>query len=138
MDTTPVASQPAVRLERRRPVAKRRYRSAVEKVQIVAESRQAGASVAEVARRHDINANQLFSWRRLDEQGLLAQQRQRQARHRSEVPLLAVTVSDVPEMTSAPSGGGYLEIVLADGIRVRCIGSVERAMIEQVLGVLRP
>ena len=35
-----------------------------EKRRIVEESLIAGASIAEVARRHDLNANQLFTWRR--------------------------------------------------------------------------
>ena len=47
------------RLRRRR----RRW-SAEEKQQIVAESFQPGASLAEVARRHDVNANLVFTWRR--------------------------------------------------------------------------
>ncbi len=34
-----------------------------EKRQIVEESLEPGASIAEVARRHDMNANQLFTWR---------------------------------------------------------------------------
>ena len=44
------------------------------------ESLQPGASVPEVARRHGANANLVFVWRRLHEQGLLATQRQRRAR----------------------------------------------------------
>jgi len=35
-----------------------------EKRRIVEESLQEGASIAEVARRHDVNANLLFTWRR--------------------------------------------------------------------------
>jgi len=34
------------------------------KRQIVAETQEPGASVSVVARRHDVNANQLFKWRR--------------------------------------------------------------------------
>ena len=43
---------------------KRRSWSLDEKHRIVDESLEAGASLAEVARRHDLNANQLFAWRR--------------------------------------------------------------------------
>jgi transposase-like protein len=39
----------------------------------VAESRVAGTSVAEVARRHGVNANQVFAWRRQQDQGVLGQ-----------------------------------------------------------------
>src|ERR1700692_2055445 len=34
------------------------------KRQIVAETRMPGASISVVARRHDVNANQVFKWRR--------------------------------------------------------------------------
>lgn len=43
---------------------RRRLWSADEKRRIVAESLEPGASVALVARRHDLNANMLFTWRR--------------------------------------------------------------------------
>ncbi len=38
---------------------------------LVALSVEPGASVARIARDHGVNANQVFSWRRLDEQGRL-------------------------------------------------------------------
>ncbi len=44
---------------------RRRVRPEDEKRQIVAETYERGASVSEVARRHDLNANLLFSWRRV-------------------------------------------------------------------------
>ena len=43
---------------------KRRSWTLEEKRRIVGESLEDGASLAEVARRHDLNANQLFTWRR--------------------------------------------------------------------------
>ncbi len=47
------------------PVSRRRRSySLKEKQQLVAESYKPGASVSLVARRHDINANLLFTWRR--------------------------------------------------------------------------
>ena len=42
----------------------RRRWSEAEKRRIVAESYQPGVSVSVVARRHDLNTNQLFTWRR--------------------------------------------------------------------------
>ena len=42
-----------------------------EKRRIVEEAIQPGASVARVARAHGVNANQLFTWRRLYQQGQL-------------------------------------------------------------------
>jgi len=43
---------------------RRRSWSAQEKRRIVAETFEPGASVSIVARRHDVNANQVFTWRR--------------------------------------------------------------------------
>src|SRR5262245_44847267 len=53
------------------PGAKRRYRSKRERRQIVEETVQPGASVAVIARRHDVNANQVFHWRKLYREGRL-------------------------------------------------------------------
>src|SRR5947209_17891562 len=43
---------------------RRRRWSEEQKRQIVAETQEPGASVSIVARRYDVNANQLFLWRR--------------------------------------------------------------------------
>jgi transposase-like protein len=51
---------------------RRRQRwSTEEKFRIVGESNRPGASVSSVARRHELNANQLFTWRRLAREGSL-------------------------------------------------------------------
>ena len=44
--------------------AKRRQYSEAQKRQMVSETQGPGASVSIVARRHDVNSNQLFRWRR--------------------------------------------------------------------------
>ena len=49
---------------RARPAPPRRRRSEAEKRRIVAESYQPGVSVSIVARRNDVNANLVFTWRR--------------------------------------------------------------------------
>src|SRR5215510_10047200 len=49
----------------------RRYRSKLERRGIVEETLKPGVSVALVARAHDVNANQVFKWRRQYEQGRL-------------------------------------------------------------------
>src|ERR1700678_677772 len=51
--------------------AKRRYRSKQERRQIVEETLQPGASVAVIARQHEVNANQVFHWRKLYREGRL-------------------------------------------------------------------
>jgi transposase-like protein len=52
-------------------VKKRQKRSVEEKRRIVEETLAAGASVARVARRHAVNANQVFYWRKKYREGLL-------------------------------------------------------------------
>jgi transposase len=49
----------------------RRFRSKQERRQIVEESMKPGASIALVARAHDVNANQVFKWRKQYQQGRL-------------------------------------------------------------------
>jgi len=49
----------------------RRWRSISEKLQIVQLTMEPGASVAEVARDHGVNSNQVFKWRRAWERGEL-------------------------------------------------------------------
>jgi transposase len=49
----------------------RHWRSVSEKVQIVQLTMEPGASVAEIARAHGVNANQVFRWRRAWERGEL-------------------------------------------------------------------
>lgn len=69
----------------------RRWRSVSEKLQIVQLTLQPGASVAEVARAHGVNANQMFKWRRALERGELVER----------CALLPVTVSDPVEPVKA-------------------------------------
>ncbi len=80
-------------------VARRRHRmySLEFKQQVVQEALQPGASVAEVARKHDLNDNLVFAWRRLyrlGELGLPAPV--------AHTELLPVSVIDLPEHTPAP------------------------------------
>jgi len=53
------------------PGRKHRWRTKAERRAIVEETLVPGASVARVARRHDVNANQVFHWRKLYQQGRL-------------------------------------------------------------------
>ena len=58
-------------LQLRAPGSKQRRRSVQERREIVEETLVAGASVSRVARRHDVNANQVFYWRKLYREGHL-------------------------------------------------------------------
>jgi transposase len=84
-----VASEAAAATDVRGKRAKRQQRSVEQKREIVEETLAPGASVARVARAHEVNANQVFAWRRLYRKGRLGNARQRPIR------LLPVTVTDV-------------------------------------------
>ena len=51
----------------------RRWRTVSEKLEIVQLTLKPGASVAEIARAHGVNANQVFKWRRAFERGELSE-----------------------------------------------------------------
>ena len=65
MDTS--EQPPQVRV----PGRKNRWRTKAERRAIVEETLMPGTSVSRVARRHDVNANQLFRWRKLYNEGRL-------------------------------------------------------------------
>jgi transposase len=111
------------------PRKKLRRRSIKERREIVEETLLAGASVSRVARRHDVNANQVFYWRKLYREGRLGGSNQ----------LLAVEVTKArsaagTEEASAPSSGS-IEIKLAKG-SLRVFGSVDVLALRVVLECL--
>jgi transposase len=96
------------------------------KRRIVAATRESGASVSVVARRHDVNANQLFAWCRRYGDG---------AAGRPVDPGGLVPVSLVPAPRGAASAGS-IEIEFSGGIVVRISGAVEAGTLRQILTVL--
>jgi transposase len=110
----------------------RRFRSLEEKQRIIAEATASGASVAAVARKHGVNANLVFAWMRLQEQGTLATRTRR-----SRPKLLAVSVAPEPAAPAQSVTNEHLEIVLPDGTRVRVFGEVPVEQLERVLRLLR-
>ena len=113
-----------------RRIVPRRHRTVEEKIRIVEESLQAGASAAEVARRYEINANLLFGWRRQHEQGLLRGHRRRTTAAKL-VPVKMTGNSREPV-----TANGTIEIELAEGVRVRVVGEAGTHQIEAVLAAL--
>ena len=114
---------------------RRRYDSAFKRA-IVEQTLAPGASVARIARDHDINANQLFKWRR---QFLLEGAAASGAGEPtpSAISLLPVTVvGEEAAVPSAPSPAGQIEIQLAGGT-IRIQGTVDKAMLQVVLSSLR-
>jgi transposase len=89
---------------------------------LVAESLEPGSSVSIVARRHDVNANQLFKWRH------------ELAEPAPGAPAL-VPVAVMPEPATGPVAAtaamapkpllGRIEIAVAGGVRVRIEGTVD-------------
>jgi transposase len=111
------------------PRRRRRSWTTDEKRRIVDESVEDGASIAEIARRHDLNANQLFTWRR--QFGVEA------AEGNELAPILPVTIA--PELAaedSGPGSNGQMEIVLAEGDRILVWSDVETAALTRVLKAL--
>jgi transposase len=105
--------------------AKRRYRSKRERRQIVEETLQPGASVAVIARRHEVNANQVFHWRKLYREGRL------------DVPaaaqLLPVRVTEV--VSSEPPARCYAGVIVVEvgRARIRIEGPVDSDNLRVVL-----
>lgn len=112
----------------------RRRRSAEERRLIVEETFEDGASVARVARKHGINANQVFQWRRLYREGRLSVERS------CGTHLLPVTISDGTGRTLAGSGdpgAGAIHIELPGRALVSIEGRVDPSLVRSVLESLR-
>jgi transposase len=100
-----------------------------EKRRIVEESLQEGASIAEVARRHELNANLLFTWRR--KMGVAA------SVQNEPMPILPVTIArGLAAKGPSPDAAGQMEIVLSEGDRIIVRADVEMAALTRVLKAL--
>jgi len=120
---------------------KRRYRTVEERRRIVEETLGDGVSVAVVARRHGVNANQVFYWRKLYRSGLLEQSVPE--RQLSASRLLPVTVVDEPEVAGEPHvsaaapSNGAIHIEFPGRALVSMEGHVDAALARAVLESLR-
>lgn len=133
---------------------RRGYRqwTTAQKRQIVAETLGAGASVSVVARRHDVNANQLFSWRRQYQRGEMGN-------GAALVPVgiigaggIVSALSDLtkpkPDLPPMPHQGApsatphakqpkMIEVELRSGTRIRIDADVKGTALQQVLKLIR-
>jgi transposase len=116
------------------PRTKQRRRTVQERREIVEETLLTGASVSRVARRHDVDANQVFYWRKLYREGGLGGGTAEQ--------FLPVKVADNQLAEAAKSDGpavrsGTMEIRLPKG-SLRVTGVVDvvalRAVLERLVG----
>jgi transposase len=100
-----------------------------EKRRIVDESLQEGASIAEVARRHELNANLLFTWRR--KMGVEPTGR------KDPMEIVPVTIARGSATEGhCPDVAGRMEIVLSQGDRIIVWPDVETAALARVLKAL--
>lgn len=113
---------------------RRRHRSWPEalKREIVAASFAPGSSVSVIARRYDVNANQVFGWRKHYRDGVPS------PADATAPALVPVTVTAAPgAVTSpAPRAAVTIEIELACGYRVRVGSGVDGKALRRVLDVL--
>jgi transposase len=113
-------------------LTKRRQYSEALKRQMVSETQAPGASVSIVARRYDVNSNQLFRWRRqllpkaVVESGAM-------------VPVEIAPDDGRPDdgRPRRPDRAGVIEIAFGCGARVRLRGEVSAETLRQVIELLR-
>jgi transposase len=100
-----------------------------EKRRIVEESLQEGASIAEVARRHELNANLLFTWRR--KMGV------EPTLQKDPMEIVPVTIArGLASEGHCPEAAGQMEIVLSEGDRILVWADVETEALTRVLKAL--
>ena len=120
----------------------RRPHSLEEKRRIVEETHVKGASVSSVARRHDVNPNQVFAWRQLYRKGLLdpkaAPEKTEMLPVRVSTPtVLPIKPATQVDKTARPERTSKLiEIRLANGHSVVLRGRVDSKTLARVLAVL--
>ena len=114
----------------------RRIWSADQKRRIIAESFAPGASVAEVARRYGLNANQLFTWRR--------RRRDQAASGASDVgglmnivPVRVVTDAAPAAPADTRVSIGRMEIALVSGERIVVGPDVDATALSRIVRALR-
>jgi transposase len=131
----------------------RKRRTDDEKRLIVEETLAAGASVSIVARRYDVNANQVFSWRRQYQRGELGG-------GSALVPVgvigaggIVSTISDltkpqaarrpepcaepVPSVAAVLKQPKMIEVELRGGTKIRIDADVKGSALQQVLKLIR-
>lgn len=118
------------------PERRRRW-STAEKLRIVEESLAPGASVVQVARRHDVHRNLVTVWRRQARTGVLAFGPGPMQRQDDEVRFAAVSLApDRQPLTASSETCGAIEIEFAAGARMRITGAVDAATLTAVVAAL--
>jgi len=128
-------------------VERRRRWSVADKLRIVAEADEPGATVAEVARRHEISRSILWAWRKQARAGVLATP--------DPLDFLPVVVDAVSAMdapiaaANAPSAAPFqvdappppdqraITITLANGTRLEISAALSLPALSCIIGALR-
>jgi transposase len=105
---------------------KRRQYSEALKRRMVAETQAPGASVSIVARRHDVNSNQLFRWRQLLPKAVV-----------ESGAMVPVEIAPDDGRPRRPDREGVIEITFGCGTRMRLRGEVSSETLRQVIELLR-
>ena len=142
MDTCAAESTEVDSLGRR--TGPRRQHTVEEKLRIVRETHVCGASVATVARRHNVNPNQVFAWRQLYRRGLLDPNTRQES-----PPLLPVKVSTptvLPNERARPAeprhegrpkrSSRLIEIKLCNGHSIVLHGRIDAEALSRVIDLL--
>ena len=124
-----------------RQVRRRKQWSVQEKLQIVRETLQSGSSVPVIARRHGVNANQIFTWRREYQRGKLLERGVESARERKTPALLPVQIhvpmKAAPQEARAapvsPAQPERVEIEFPSGTRLRIWGALGTERLQAML-----
>ena len=131
-DADQVSTKSLVDTKRERlSVGRRREWPEALKRRMVAETLEPGASVSIVARRHDVNTNQLFKWRR----ELLPKTVPSVVEGNTMVPV--EIVAEPPRHRRRVDRKGIIEIEFGSGARVSLRGEVVPAVLRQVIELLR-
>ena len=126
------SSTPTTDILRRRSGPRRR-RSEAEKRKIVEEALQPGASVALVARRHDLNANVLFIWRRKYLKGQLGES----DRAPGLIPVKMIPAEAEPAAAGPCVGNTCaaqaVELKTSTGVQLRVTGELAREALREII-----
>ena len=98
---------------------------------LVALSLEPGVSVARIAREHGVNANQVFSWRRLYQQGRLGVPAL--MRDDALLPVVLAPSASAPNNADADGDASGTIVLELGEVRVRIEGQPNAAALAQVL-----
>lgn len=129
-EPSPVAPPPS------RPRTRKVWPRAL-KVSIVEEASRGDASVAEIARRHGMNANLIFAWKKaLSPRSIVPS--------KGFIPVditppscPAPAMSEVSARLAREETSSIIEVILRDGTRLRCDPAIDERTLRRLLTMLK-